>query len=562
MPSSPRKLPRIARWARSLLAIFLLGSFAAGCSVEESAADVVIYGATPAGIMAATAASDRGRSVIVVEPSAHVGGMVGSGLSATDYWGGLYIAGPVREFFETLGRHYGLPGPAWTHEPKVAISLFRDQLSSRGIRLVTKAPLKDVAKEAGTIRSLRTARGTFQAAVFVDATYEGDLLAAAGGDFTVGRESREQYGEPEAGIRRAARRACPYCSEPIDAFGADGKPLPMVEQPDPSPDGTADDRVMNYNFRLCLTNRPANRVPIPEPEHYDPEYFEFFSRIAAALPRASVKEAVKTGRNYLPKREVRSAYFNMVGLPNGKYDLNSGSVFLLEFPGGSHDWPRAGPKERDELYALHKQYTLQYFKWMRTHPSVPSAIKSYIGSFGLCADEWPEHGHWPPLLYVREARRMLSDYVLTGRDILGRKEFPDAVLLGFSPLDSKSTRLVAVNNLAVHDGSIYKVTPAFQIPYRAITPKRGTLSNLLVPVAISASHVAYSAARMEPVLMGLGLAAGEAAALVVEQDQPVQDIPVAVLKRRIRATGQLIEQAQRSPSGGQGARMKGQRLAK
>ena len=502
----------------------------------------MVYGATPAGVMAATAAADRGRSVVVIEPTTHVGGIVSSGLSATDYWGGSYVKGPVREVFEAIARHYGHAGTAWTHEPKVASAVFRERLARDGVRLVTDAQLSSVRVEEGRIQSLRTSRGIYSAQIFIDATYEGDLLAAAGGTFTVGREGRERYDEPEAGIRRTSRNACPYCRSPVSPLAVDGSPLPLVEPADPAPDGTGDERVMNYNFRLCLTRTPANQVPIPEPKGYDPARFAFFSRIAAALPHASVKETVKRGKNYDAKFEIRSAYLNMVGLPNGKFDLNSGSVFLLEFPGGSHDWARANLEQRRELYEEHREYTLQYFKWIRTDPAVPARIKDYIASFGLCADEWLENGHWPPMLYVREARRMVSEHVLTGLDILRGRNQPDSVLIAFSPLDAKSTRLVVVDDMAVHDGSLYKNVPPFQVPYRIIRPRRDEVTNLLVPVAISASHVAYSAARMEPILMGIGFAAGHAAALAIEEGAAVQDISINTLQERIRTSGQWTEQ--------------------
>lgn len=523
------------------LATVVCSITAGGCAGSVQQADVVVYGATPAGIMAATAAAGRGHGVVLLEPSSHVGGIVSSGLSATDYWGGQYVRGPVREIFNAIASRYGHQGPAWTHEPKVAAAVFREHLARHGVRLVTEAHLEHVSVDGRRIQSVHTNRGTFSARVFVDSTYEGDLLAAAGVTFTVGREGRDRYGEPEAGIRRTSRLACPYCKHPVNPLGADGSPLPLVEPADPAPDGTADERVMNYNFRLCLTRTNANRVTIPEPERYDPERFAFFSRIAAALPHASVNESLKKGKHYDAKVEVKSAYFNMVGLPNGKFDLNSGSVFLLELPGGSHGWAQSSLAERRTIYKQHHEYTLQYFKWIRSDPAVPARIKDYIAAFGLCADEWQENEHCPPLLYVREARRMVSEHVLTGSDIVMRRQPTDSILIGFSPLDAKSTRLIVAGDTVVHDGSLYKNVPPFQLPYRVIRPRRSEVSNLLVPVAISASHVAYSAARMEPILMGLGFAAGQAAALAIEQGSSVQDVSIPTLQKRIRESGQWTQ---------------------
>ena len=542
----PVRLP--ARHA--LRALFLLGCLAIlGCSRRERTADVVVYAATPAGIMAAMAAADRGLSVILVEPGRHIGGMVAAGLSATDYWGSAVISGPTREIFQRIGKAYGADDVVWMHEPHVATDVFQEQIDRRrNLRLVTEAPLRGLRMEGPRIAAIDTARGTLRAKVFVDASYEGDLMAASGVAFRTGRESAKEYGEPEAGIRRG-KRICAYCRTPVDPLGADGRPLPLVEPADPLPDGSADDRVMNYNFRLCLTRDPANRVPIPAPRRYDPARFAFYSRIAAEMPRAGVTESVKGGDgSYHRKREVRSSYFNMVALPNGKFDLNSGSVFLLEMPGGSRRWPLGNEAERARISEAHREYTLQFFQWMKTDPAVPRKVKDYIAPFGLCADEWKDNGHWPPRLYVREARRMVSDHVMNAQDMKSARSFADSVLVGRSPLDAKSTRLMVAGDRAVKDGAIYRPVPNFEVSYRAIRPKRDEAVNLLVPVAVSASHVAYSAVRMEPILMGLGTAAGEAAALGVEQDVAVQDIDVGTLRRRLSGLGQKLERARAAPA--------------
>lgn len=468
--------------------------------------------------------------------------MVSAGLSATDYWGSRYIAGPTFDFFKRLGAHYGTQEPAWVHEPGVAGDAFRKLLSAHPrIEVVTGALLRTAEVQDARIRAIHTDAGTFRAPVFVDATYEGDLLAAAGGAYAVGRESRRMYGESLAGVRREKKRACAYCPRPIDPFASGGtRLLPMLEAGG-EPAGSGDARVMNYNFRLCLTDRPANRIPFPEPRNYDPARFEFFSRAAAQLAHAGVTDQVKSSRTYAPRRQVRSAYFNLTALPAGKYDMNSGSVFLLQLPGGSLAWPEAGPEERARIFDAHKEYTLQFFHWMRTDPGVSPRVRDYLSNMGLCADEWEETGHWPPLLYVREARRMMSDHVVTQPDIEGRRRFEDSVLAAFAPFDAKSVRLeLSSGGEVFKEGTIYKGTPPFEIPYRAIRPRESEVANLLVPVAVSASHVAYSAIRMEPILMGLGTAAGHAAALAIEGGTSVQDVEIAILQERLEASGQIV----------------------
>lgn len=523
-------------WAAGLMMV-------AGCAVRtDRSADVVVYGATPAGILAAVAAAKDGHRVVLALDGTHIGGMVSAGLSATDYWGSGYIAGPTADFFKRLGAHYGTQVPAWAHEPGVAENAFSKLLSEHpGIEVVTGAVLRTADVEDKRIQAIHTDAGTFRAPVFIDATYEGDLLAAAGGSYAVGRESRQKYRESLAGVVRDKKGACAYCLRPIDPFVTGGKvPLPLLEAGG-EPAGSGDARVMNYNFRLCLTDRPANRVPFPEPRNYDPARFEFFSRAAAQLPHASVKDQVKSSRTYAPRRQVRSAYFNLTALPSGKYDMNSGSVFLLQLPGGSLAWPEADPEDRARIFDAHKEYTLQFLRWIRTDPGVSSKVRDYLSKMGLCADEWKETEHWPPLLYVREARRMVADHVVVQPDIEGKRQYVDSVLAAFAPFDAKSVRLeLSHDGQVFKEGTIYKGTAPFEIPYRAIRPRESEVTNLVVPVAVSASHVAYSAIRMEPILMGLGTAAGHAAALAVEGGTSVQDVEVAALQARLKSSGQIF----------------------
>lgn len=524
------------------LVVMLAGSLLVSSCIQrvDRTVPAVVYGSTPAGIMAAISIAKRGHQVLLVTPDTRIGGMMSSGLSATDYWGSDYISGPVLDFFRRLGRHYGKAGPSWVHEPSVAEATFQAMLAEQPrIQLVTGAHLIRVRKDGGSIKALETTAGTLSATVFVDASYEGDVLAGAGVPFAVGRESSAQYGESLGGVRYEAKPACIYCRQPISPVGKGGHLLPMLEAAEAVP-GSADGRVMDYNFRLCLTDRPENRRAIPEPRDYDPARFEYFARAAAQLPHASVSDQIKSSSQYLPRRQIRSAYFNLTALPNGKYDMNSGSVFMLQLPNGGGDWPEGDARERREIYDRYREYTLQLLKWMRTDLRVSSKVRNYLAGMGLCADEWPEEGNWPPLLYVREGRRMISGLVVTQTDIEQRRRYPDAVLAAFSPFDAKSARLVVMaDGRIIQEGTIYETVPPFEIPYRSIRPETGA-SNLLVPVAVSASHVAYSAIRMEPIWMGLGTAAGEAAALALERNVPVQRIDTAELQIRLKEVGQKI----------------------
>jgi hypothetical protein len=505
---------------------------------------IVVYGATPSGVLAALAAASHGHNVILIEPSQQLGGMVASGISATDYWGSPYIRGPVLDFFRLLGAAYGKGQPVWHHEPKVASRVFTQMLREQPrIRLVMQAPLQSVRMKGSRISEITAGNRRYPGSQFIDASYEGDLMAKAGVTFHIGRESRQQYNESQAGVR-LGKSVCPKCGEKFSPVGKDGRLLPLVDPHTGAHEGEADGRIMNYNFRLCVTRDRKNRVPFPSPRNYDSNRFELFARMSRAMPNTMVRDDSKpAGTHYVAVRQIRSPYFVMTGLPNRKFDLNSGAVYLMELPGGAAGWAHATPEQRARIRDAHKQYMLEYVHWLRNDPAVSEDARTFFADFGLCADEWVENDHWPPQLYVREARRMVSDRVVTAVDLERRARYPDAILAGKAPLDSKSVRFVATPNRTdvVKDGNLYVNVPSFSIPYRAIRPRPGQASNLLVTNVPSASHIAFTAIRMEPILMGLGVAAGEAAAQAEEQGVAVQDIDVAKLQARLRAQGMKTE---------------------
>ena len=528
-------------------AIFLLvglAPVAAGAPRLPEAKGIVVYGATPSGILAAVAAASRGHRVTLIEPSQQIGGMVTSGVSATDYWGSPYIKGPVLGFFKLLGASYGKDQPVWHHEPKVALRVFTKMLREQPrIQLVMHAPLQSVRMKGSRIGDITAGDRRYAGSQFIDASYEGDLMAKAGVTFHIGRESSQQYNESQAGVS-LGKSVCPKCGVKFSPVGADGRLLPLIDSSIAVREGQADGRIMNYNFRLCVTRDSRNRLPFPEPREYDPHRFELFARMSRAMPNTLVRDDSKpAGTHYVAVRQIRSPYFAMTGLPNRKFDLNSGAVYLMELPGGAAGWAQATPGQRARIRDAHEQYMLEYLHWLRNDPAVPENVSIFFADFGLCADEWIDNDHWPPQLYVREARRMVSERVVTAVDLEQRARYPDAILAGKAPLDSKSVRFVATPELTdvVKDGNLYVNVPSFSIPYRAIRPRPGQASNLLVTNVPSASHIAFTAIRMEPILMGLGVAAGEAAALAVEQGVAVQGVDVAKLQARLRAEGMKTE---------------------
>lgn len=521
---------------RLLLLILVPGLSAAAATV-----DVLVYGATPAGVCAAVGAAREGASVVLVEPTPHVGGVNTGGLCFSDSNQMVREAlrGLFEEFHQRVEDDYAKRGVTlpyrvaekdikpWTYEPHVAARVVDAMLREAGVPVVTSQRLTRTAKERGRITKLVTAKGDeFTARVFVDATYEGDLMAAAGVSWTIGREGRGEFGEPFAG------RQYPKKPMAMSGFDAQGKLLPLLTGTDTGSDDDGDRNVMTYSFRLCTTANPANRVPFPEPEHYDPARFE----------------AV---RRYFAQEKKPVLLWDLYPLPGDKADANNGigKQFSMGIIGGGNAWCEAGPEERARIWEAHRQYTLELYRFLTTDPAVPQPLRETLGKYGLCRDEFQGTGHWSPQLYVREGRRMRGVLVLTQRDILTDGAKPDSIAVASFPIDSHDCRRIARGrDEVINEGTIFPArNPAtkrgavYQVPYRAITPKAAECSNLLVPVALSATHVAYCSIRVEPAWMTIGQSAGVAAALAAKEGCGVQQLGYARLKARLVAQKQVID---------------------
>lgn len=513
----------------------------------EYSADVVVYGSTPAGVCAAVGAAREGASVLLVEPTEHVGGVNTGGLSFSDSnqtvraaLGGLFA-----EFHERMEADYAARGvklpystavkdhAKWTYEPHVAMRVTQALLAEAKVRVVTRKYLSATKTEAGRIASFTTKDGsTFAGKTFVDATYEGDLMAAAGVSWTIGRESRSEFGESLAGRQ--------YPKKPMKISGLDaaGKPLPLITDAEAGPDAeidhSGDDNVMVYSFRLCLTDQPENRVPFPAPAQYDPARFEAVRRYYLSDPKAPLA-------------------WDLYPLPGAKFDANNGigKQFSMGIVGGGNGWCAADEAGRRAIWETHKQYTLELYHFLTTDPAVPQPLREQLAKLGLCKDEFAAHGHWSPQLYVREGRRMLGAYILTQKDILVERTKPDSIAVCSFPIDSHDCRRIARGTSeVVNEGTIFpkrirgtRGGPAYQVPYRAITPKPGECVNLLVPTALAATHVAYSSVRVEPSWMTIGHSAGIAAALAARTGAKVQDLPYATLSERLLAQKQVLDHA-------------------
>ncbi len=495
----------------------------------QESADVIVYGSTPGGFSAAIAAAREGASVILLEPTDDVGGLNTGGLSHCDsnQMRRETLMGLFDEWHRRVVKDYtdrGLPAPydaalkdtaRWTFEPHVAMRVTKAMLTEAGVSVKTGRYLKLVKKEGPRITSLVTKDGTFTAKVFVDGTYEGDLMAAAGVEWTIGREGRAEFGESYAG------KQFPKAKMNISGFDDEGKPLPLVTTSDAGPDESGDKHIMTYSFRLCLTRDAAKLVPMPEPAKYDPARFE--------LARRALKVGAKVG-------------FDLYPLPGGKLDGNNsiGGQISLGLVGGGNNWHSADEAGRQKIWEDHKQYTLEFLHFLCTDPAVPRKVRDEFADLGLCKDEFAATAHFSPALYVRESRRMKGAYVLSQKDIINSPEKDDPIAISSFPIDSHDCQRVALKDGGViNEGTIFPVRVpgtrmgyAYHVPYRSVLPKPDQCNNLLVPVALSCTHVAVSSLRIE--------GAGIAAALAAKQAVAVQDLPYPVLRQRLLAQGQVL----------------------
>jgi hypothetical protein len=519
---------------------FLFSIFFSACSVfghAQESADVIVYGSTPGGFCAAIAAAREGASVILLEPTQHVGGLSTGGLSHCDsnQMRRETLMGLFDEWHRRVVKDYtdrGLPAPydatlkdtaKWTFEPHVAMRVTLAMLKESGVSVKTGRYLTAVTKDGARITSLVTKDGTFTAKVIVDGSYEGDLMAAAGVDWTIGREGRAEFGESFAGKQ--------YPKKKMDISGFDdaGNLLPLVTTSDAGPDDAGDKNIMTYSFRLCLTRDPAKLVPMPTPAHYDPARFELARRI--------LKAGIKVG-------------FDLYPLPGGKLDGNNSihGQLSLGLVGGCNTWHSDDEAGRAKIWEAHKQYTLEFLHFLRTDPAVPPRIRADYAALGLCKDEFAETAHFPPALYVRESRRMRGLHVISQSDILTAPEKDDAIAISSFPIDSHDCQRVALKDGGVvNEGTIFPVrvpgTPvgyAYHVPYRAVLPQPAQCTNLLVPVALSSTHVAMSSLRIEGAWMAIGQGAGVAAALAAKQNIAVQNVPYPLLRDRLLAQGQVL----------------------
>ncbi len=515
---------------RLVLTMALLG----GAAAAEKF-DVVVYGGTAGGVMTAVSAARHGVSVALLEPRDHLGGMVSGGLSRTDFGKKEVLGGMALEFYWRAGLQYNIlqyaQDLAWFVEPKVAERIFKEMAEQAGVKVYYRHRLREkdgVKKSGARVISIAMENGAeFEAKVFADCTYEGDLMAQAGVSYTWGREGVSDYGEPLAGVREKT----PYHQFQVDIppYGEDGKLLPEISPEPPGAVGSADKKVQAYNFRLIMSHDPANQVPYPKPGNYDPRRYELLARLLAARTK-------QLGRSPVLHEVVLVA-----PIPNNKADWNNQGAFSTDYIGKNWEYPEANYKRREEIWQDHIDYVAGYLYFLAHDPRVPPELQKEVNSWGLAKDEFTDTNHWPHQLYIREARRMIGEYVMTQRDIQENLTKPDAIGMGSYNSDSHNIqRIVNKRGFVENEGDMQVAVKPYQIPYRMLAPKRGQADNLLVPVCFSATHVAYSTLRMEPQYMIIGHAAGVAAQMAIAGNKPVQDIDTAALTEMLKSEGAVL----------------------
>jgi hypothetical protein len=484
--------------------------------------DICVYGGTSGGIATAVAAQRLGRSAVIVEPGGHLGGMTAGGLSMTDIGNKRAIGGLSREFYRRCGAYYGVE-EEWRFEPHIASTVYRELLAEADIPVYTRQFLAGVELEGGRIVRITTESGlSVRARIFVDATYEGDLMARAGVSYTVGREANSQYAETLNGVQV---RPTHQFNVPVDPYVTAGDPasglLPGILPHGPGEQGAGDSCIQAYNFRLCLTRQLGNRIPYERPEGYDRSEYELQARYLA------------TGWNEVFRKfdEIRGE----------KVDMNNHGGLSSDFIGRNHAYPEADYATRERIFQEHVTYQKGYMWFMATDPAVPPAIRDAWAAWGLAADEFTETGGWPHQLYVRESRRMVAGLVMNEHHCRGTEIVEDVIGLAAYTMDSHNCQRFAQDGRVWNEGDVQVAGfPPYPISYRAIVPRRGECENLIVPVCLSSSHIAYGSIRMEPVFMILGQSSAAAASLAIDGNIAVQDVPYADLRQQLERDGQVL----------------------
>lgn len=511
--------------------VFCLTFLLTYSAIAQQQVDICVYGGTSGGVIAAYTARKAGKTVLLIEPGKHLGGMTSGGLGLTDIGNKYAITGISRDYYRRIGKHYG-KFEQWIFEPHVAEDLFNEYVKRGQVNVVYSHRLASVKKNGGQIQEIvlenadnPSAKRSVRAKMFIDCSYEGDLMAKAGVSYTVGREDNSKYNETISGVQLMTGHQLP---DGIDPYKTPGNPASgLVWGVSPAklePNGTGDTKVQAYNYRICLSSDPANQVPITRPAGYDSTKFELLARLIAAQPN----------------RKTLNDYFIWSGMPNKKTDINNRNGFSTDMIGMNYEYPDASYEKRAQIIRDHELYTKSLLYFFGHDSRVPEELRQSMLKWGYPKDEYTDNGNWSPQLYVREARRLVGAYVMTQANCQGKEVVNDGVGMAAYTMDSHNIQRIVIEKdgkkMAKNEGNVeVGGFGPYPISYRALIPKESECQNLLVPVCLSASHIAYGSIRMEPVFMVLGQSTALAAAMAIDGKTSVQKIDVAKLQQKLKA---------------------------
>ncbi len=512
---------------------FLIPFFLLACpgvnAQQKISVDICVYGATSGGVIAAYTAAKLGKKVILVTPEGHLGGLSSGGLGNTDIGNKIAITGLARDFYRRVGMHYGKP-EQWIFEPHVAEDIFKAYIREASIPVLFHQSLQILFKKGLQIQEIQTTsidkdsgHTTYiiHAKEYIDCSYEGDLMARASVSFTIGRENNQQYHESYNGIQLLDKHQFP---DGVDPYIAEGKPetglLWGIQSAELKNRGSGDKKLQAYNFRLCLTDSLANRIEITKPAHYDSSHYELLLRYIKIKNPKSLEDGI----------------LNINLMPERKTDINNNGPFSTDMIGMNYDYPNGNNETRKNIIQDHVDYNKGLLYFIGHDGRVPEHLRNEMLNWGYPKDEYIDNNHWSPQLYIRESRRMISDYVMTEGNCTGQLKVTDGIGLAAYTMDSHNCQRVIVHGMVKNEGDVQVGGfPPYPVSYRSIVPRQKECTNLFVPVCLSASHIAYGSIRMEPVFMVLGQSSATAAAMAIDKKISVQKVPVDQLQSELKA---------------------------
>ncbi|HZY80967.1 MAG TPA: FAD-dependent oxidoreductase [Cyclobacteriaceae bacterium] len=488
--------------------------------------DICVYGGTSAGVIAAYTAKMSGKSVLLIEPGNHLGGLSSGGLGYTDIGNKYAVSGIARDFYRRIGQHYG-KFEQWIFEPHVAEDIFKQYIDAAKAEVLYQHRIVSatVEKSAITTIVLENSSGngqqqTIAAKIFIDCSYEGDLMAKAKVSYKVGREANKDYNETYNGVQLRDKH---QFIDGIDPYKTKGKPesglLWGISSETALPNGTGDKKVQAYNFRICLTNDPKNMVPITKPDDYDSTRYELLVRMMEKEPNCPF--------NLIMKPDM---------MPNNKTDINNNGPFSTDMIGMNYTYPEASYDERRNIIKAHENYNKGFLYFIATSKRLPPHLGTEMRKWGYPKDEYTDNNNWSPQAYIREARRMVGEYVMTQANCEGRATVEDGVGMAAYTMDSHNIQRVVVNGMVKNEGDVQiGGFPPYPISYRSLVPKKSECTNLFVPVCLSATHIAYGSIRMEPVFMVLAQSSAVAAVMAIDKKTAVQDVNVKLVQQKLKS---------------------------